>query len=249
LEVIDPVAASGFGGQADAYERGRPSYPTEAVEWLVDGLAIGPGRRVLDLGAGTGKLTRMLVASGAQLVAVEPVAAMRAQFAAVLPDVELHVGTAEAIPLADASVHTVVAAQAFHWFDPSPALTEIARVLRPQGGLGMVWNERDESVPWVAQLTRIIHWDERQPYKVGTDWRAVIEGDGRFSRVEREKFSFDQEVDVDRLVERVTSTSYIAAMTQEERAPIVAQTRALVVGFPEVFVLPYVTDTYRCHLI
>jgi SAM-dependent methyltransferase len=249
LEVIDPVAASGFGGQADAYERGRPSYPTEAVEWLVDGLAIGPGRRVLDLGAGTGKLTRMLVATGAELVAVEPVAGMRAQFAAVLPEVELLVGTAEAIPVPDASVHTVVAAQAFHWFAPSPALTEITRVLRPGGGLGMVWNERDESVPWVAELTRIIHWDKRQPYKVGTDWRAVIEADGRFTAVEREKFSFDQTVDADRLVERVTSTSYIAAMTPEERAPIVAETRALVAGFPEIFVLPYVTDTYRCRLI
>ena len=98
-----------------------------------------------------------------ELVAVEPVAGMRAQFAAVLPEVELLVGTAEAIPVPDASVHTVVAAQAFHWFDPSPALTEIARVLRPGGGLGMVWNERDESVPWVAELTRIIHWDTRQP--------------------------------------------------------------------------------------
>jgi SAM-dependent methyltransferase len=249
LEVIDPVAASGFGGQADAYERGRPSYPTEAVEWLVDGLAIGPGRRVLDLGAGTGKLTRMLVTTGAELVAVEPVAGMRAQFAAVLPDVELLDGTAEAIPLPDASMHAVVAAQAFHWFDPSPALTEIVRVLRPGGGLGMVWNERDESVPWVAELTRIIHWDTRQPYKVGTDWRAVIESDRRFSAVEREKFSFDQTVDADRLVERVTSTSYIAAMTPDERAPIVAETRALVAGFPETFVLPYVTDTYRCHRI
>ena len=101
----------------------------------------------------------------------------------------------------------------------------------------------------MAELTRIIHWDKRQPYKVGTDWRAVIEADGRFSAVEREKFSFDQTVDVDRLVERVTSTSYIAAMTPEERAPIVAETRALVADFPETFVLPYVTDTYRCHLI
>ena len=215
MVVINPVAASGFGGQADAYERGRPSYPSGAVAWLVEGLSIGPGRRVLDLGAGTGKLTRMLGATGAELVAVEPVAAMRAQFAAVLPDIELLDGTAEAIPLPDQSVDVVVAAQAFHWFDPLPALTEIARVLRPGGGLGMVWNERD----------------------------------GRFTVVERVKFSFDQEVDVDRLVERVTSTSYIAAMTPEERVPIVADTRALVDDFPEVFVLPYVTDTYRCHLI
>lgn len=249
MAVIDPVAASGFGGEADAYERGRPSYPSDAVAWLVDGLTVTRGRRVLDLGAGTGKLTRMLAATGADLVAVEPVAAMRVQFAVVLPDVEMLDGTAEAIPLPDASVDVVVAAQAFHWFDPTPALTEVARVLRRSGGLGMVWNERDESVPWVAHLTRIIHWDERQPYKVGTDWRAVIEADGRFTSVEREKFTFDQEVDVDRLVERVTSTSYIAAMPPEERAPIIEQTRALVADFPEVFVLPYVTDTYRCHLI
>ena len=134
---VNPVAAAGFGRAADAYERSRPSYPADAVARLAAELEIRPARRVLDLAAGTGKFTRLLAEIGADLVAVEPSAAMRSQFAVVLPDIPLHEGTAEQIPLADDSVDAVVVAQAFHWFDAEPALAEISRVLRPEGRLGL----------------------------------------------------------------------------------------------------------------
>src|SRR5690606_25154234 len=134
-ERIPDAAAEGFGRGAEAYESARPSYPPDAVGEIATVCDVGPGRRVLDLAAGTGKLTRLLVPTGAEVVAVEPVAEMRAVLSAVLPGVEALDGTAEAIPLPDASVDAVTVAQAFHWFDPPVALAEIARVLRPGGTL------------------------------------------------------------------------------------------------------------------
>ncbi len=243
---VNPVAASGFGRAADAYERSRPSYPPAAVTLLVRELGIGAGRTVLDLAAGTGKLTRLLAGSGADLVAVEPSAAMRAEFARQLPDVPMHDGTAEAIPLPDGSVDAVVVAQAFHWFDASRALAEIDRVLRGAGGVGLVWNERDESVQWVAELSRVMQWDVRMPYQVGTDFRAVLDASGRFRTAQRARFGFEQELDREGLCERVATTSYIAAMDAVERERVLDAVRALVADFPEPFPLPYVTEVFWC---
>ena len=143
--------ALGFDSTAAAYERGRPDYPPAAVEALVEALAIGPASTVVDLGAGTGKLTRLLVPTGARVVAVEPLAGMRAELATAVRGVEVLDGTAEAMPLGDGRADAVVAAQAFHWFADHQSLSEIHRVLRPGGGLGLVWNVRDQSVPgWPA---------------------------------------------------------------------------------------------------
>jgi len=245
---LNPVAAAGFGRAADVYERSRPSYPPDAVALLARELGIGAGRTVLDLAAGTGKLTRLLAELGPQLIAVEPSEAMRAEFATVLPDVAVHEGTAEAIPLTDASVDAAVVAQAFHWFDAPRALAEIARVLRPEGGLGLIWNERDESVPWVAELSRVIHWDVRRPYDVRTDWRAVLDESGRFTPARSERFAFEQDLDRDGLCARVASTSYISAMEPAQREAVLAKVREHVVDFPERFPLPYVTDVFWCHL-
>jgi SAM-dependent methyltransferase len=244
---VNPVAAAGFGRAADAYERSRPSYPEAAVDRLCRELGIDAGTRVLDLAAGTGKFTRLLAAHGADPVAVEPSEAMREQFALAVPDVAIHAGTAEAIPLPDASVDAVVVAQAFHWFDAPIALAEIARVLRPAGGLGLIWNERDESVPWIAELSHVMQWDVRMPYRVGTDFRAVLDGSGRFTRAARERFAFAQELDRDGLCERVSTTSFIAAMEPAEREAILDRVRALVADFPERFDLPYVTEVFWCH--
>ena len=146
------VRAASFGSVADVYDRARPGYPDEAVRWLVGDAP----RRVLDLAAGTGKLTRSLVAAGHDVVAVEPAEEMLAHLRAAVPAAEALVGTAEAIPLPDASVDAVTVAQAFHWFDPPAALREIARVLRPDGALGLVWNTRDEREPWVRRLGELI---------------------------------------------------------------------------------------------
>jgi SAM-dependent methyltransferase len=244
---INEVAAAGFGSAAETYERGRPSYPPEVVELFAEHLGVGPGATVVDLAAGTGKLTRLLVATGAAVIAVEPVEAMRAQLEAALPGIDARDGTAEDLPLADASVDVVTVAQAFHWFDPEPALAEITRVLRPGGGLGLVWNERDESVPWVAELSSLFDWGARRPYRKGVDWAAVIDASGRCTPVGHQALPYAQELDAETLVERVLSTSYIAARPAEENVELAAAVRSLVADFPERFPLPYVTDVFWCR--
>jgi SAM-dependent methyltransferase len=245
---VNPIAAAGFGRAADTYERSRPSYPADAVARMAAELGIEPGRTVLDLAAGTGKLTRLLAEIGADLVAVEPSAAMRSEFASVLPGIPVHEGTAEQIPLADDAVDAVVVAQAFHWFDAPTALAEIERVLKARGGLALIWNERDESVPWVAELSRVMQWDVRMPYAVGTDFRAVLDDSGRFTPARRERFRFEQELDRDGLCERVSTTSFIASMDAAPREVLLRAVRDLVADFPERFVLPYVTELFWCRL-
>ena len=244
---INEVAAAGFGSGAAAYERGRPSYPEGVVRLFAEHLGVGPGATVLDLAAGTGKLTRLLVVTGATVVAVEPVEAMRAQLTTALPGVVAHDGTAEALPLPDASVDVITVAQAFHWFDPEPALAEMARVLRPGGGLGLVWNERDETVPWVAELSHLIDWGARRPYRKRADWGAVVGASGLYAPVEHRRLSYLQELDADTLVERVLSTSYIAARPPDDNVELAQAVRDLVADFPERFELPYVTDVFWCH--
>ncbi|HEY4375539.1 MAG TPA: class I SAM-dependent methyltransferase [Acidimicrobiales bacterium] len=245
-------AAKAFDQGAADYEKGRPSYPADVVAELAARLDLTPGSRVLDLAAGTGKFTRLLEPLGVELVAVEPVAGMRERLVAALPDIEVHDGTAEHIPLPDSSVDAVVVAQAFHWFDPEVALAEIARVLRPGGGLGLVWNERDVRESWVADLSHLIRWDERGvyhvPYTLEVDWGARIDGiDSVFGPVTRYDSSFEQELDEDTLVARVLSTSYLAAKSDQEKADLATRVRSLVAGFDPVFVLPYVTSLFWCR--
>jgi ubiquinone/menaquinone biosynthesis C-methylase UbiE len=248
--TIHPDAAQGFSAGADAYDRGRPSYPAAAVDHVVTALGIGSGRRVLDLGAGTGKFTELLVPTGAALVAVEPVAEMRAKLAAARPDMEVLDGTGEALPLGDASVDAVTVAQAFHWFDPAAALAEIARVLRPEGGLALLWNARDESVPWVAEFTRVIDWHHfQQGHYRAQDWAAVVAGSSnRFTPVEHATFAYEQRLDRAGFVDRVASISYIAAMAPADRDAVIAKALAVVEDFPEEFVLPYTTEVWTCRL-
>jgi SAM-dependent methyltransferase len=248
--TVDPVAAEGFTAGADAYERGRPSYPPEAITLLSAELELGPGRRVLDLGAGTGKMTALLVATGADVVAVEPVAAMRERLMARLPTVQTLDGTAEVIPLPDGSVDAVVVAQSFHWFEAPIALAEIARILRPRGGMAVVWNSRDMRTPWVAQINELIRWNSGAipTYDAGDeDWEEVIARCGAFSAVQLRELPYEQVVDEDTLVDRVASTSYVATMPEAERAALFAEVRAVAAGFPTTFPLPYRTFVYWCH--
>ncbi len=250
---INDVAADGFGAGADAYEQGRPSYADDLVAFLVDRLGIAPGRRVVDLAAGTGKLTRLLVPTGASITAVEPVDAMRAKLAEACPAVVAVEGTAEAIPLADASVDVVTVAQAFHWFDTPAALAEIARVLAPGGGIGIAFNERDTREPWVAELSKLIRWDERErwrvPYTVEVDWGAALAEHGpQFAPAERYDTTYRQPVDPDTLVQRVLSTSYLAVLPADEQAALADRVRALVAPLGERFELPYVSVAYAARL-
>ena len=152
MTKIHPVAAKGFTAGAVNYVEGRPEYPPEIEEWLTQDLGLSAGKTALDLGAGTGKFSPRLLATRATVIAVEPVQAMLDQLIRQYPGVEARSGTAEAIPIEDASVDAVVCAQAFHWFATREALHEIRRVLKPGGAFGLVWNLRDESVPWVAAL-------------------------------------------------------------------------------------------------
>jgi SAM-dependent methyltransferase len=255
---VDPrvaaASAAGFSVDMSVYERGRPSYPADAVEWLADGLGIGPGRRVVDLAAGTGKLTRLLQPRGATLCAVEPSAAMRDQLVKAVPGIEVLDGTAEHLPFADGVIDAVTVAQAFHWFDVPRATAEISRVLRPGGGLGLIWNERDTSEAWVAELSTFIRWDHRHergvPYTVEVDWRTVFADHSvGLGPLERFETVYRQELDVDTLVERVRSTSYVASASADEQRRVEQGVRAITAGFSERFDLPYVTVAYRCHRV
>lgn len=251
MDVHD-VAEAGFGAGADAYERGRPGYADDVVAWLVERLGIVAGSRVVDLAAGTGKLTRLLVPTGADLIAVEPVVAMRTKLLESVPGVEVLDGTAEALPFTDGSVDAVTVAQAFHWFDAEAALAELARVIRPGGGLGLVWNERDTREPWVADLSRLIRWDQRGeyrvPYTLEEDWGARLDAiDAPFTPAERYDGGYVQAMDPETLVARVLSTSYVATMPADEQATLADQVRELVVPLGDSFELPYVTTAWVVH--
>lgn len=251
MDVHD-VAEAGFGAAADAYERGRPSYADDVVAWLVERLGIAAGTRVVDLAAGTGKLTRLLLPTGADLIAVEPVAAMRAKLLESVPGVEVLDGTAEALPVTDGSVDAVTVAQAFHWFDADAALAELARVLRPGGGLGLVWNERDTSEPWVAELSALIRWDQRGeyrvPYTLEEDWGARLDAVAApFTPAERYDSGYVQPMDPETLVARVLSTSYVATTPAAERAALADRVRDLVAPLGATFELPYVTTAWVVH--
>lgn len=156
MSSVHSAAQQGFSAEAQRYAQGRPEYPEALSDWLRDALGLRPQTVAVDLGAGTGKFTRLLARTGARVVAVEPVDAMRAQLAEALPQVQALAGSAQSIPLANGFADALVCAQAFHWFATVEALEEMRRVLTAEGRLGLVWNVRDESLDWVAEITRII---------------------------------------------------------------------------------------------
>ncbi len=247
--AIDDLAARGFQAGAAAYESARPGYPDAAVQLLATQLGVGPGTRACDLAAGTGKLTRRLVELGAEVVAVEPVDGMRAQLQAAVTEVDAVDGTAEAIPLPDGSVDVVTVAQAFHWFDAPAALDEIARVLKPDGALAILWNERDEATPWVAEMSRLIHWHDRTVSRYQhMDWARIVAAADRFTALEERAFRWDQPMTREVLADRVRSISYIAVMPSSDRERLASDVTALVSRQPEPFALPYVCRVQWCRL-
>jgi SAM-dependent methyltransferase len=245
---IPEAAAAGFSAGTAAYDKGRPSYPHEAVDLIVSELGIGKGSTVVDLAAGTGKFTALLVPTGATVTAVEPVSEMRDTLVRTLPGIEAHDGTAESMPLPDAYADAVTVAQAFHWFDFDAAFAEIARVLRPGGGLAFLWNRRDESVRWVERMSEVIGWHNRPIANYDkTDWPVVAGQSGLFTEVQRRQFDYSHEVDRETLAERVRSVSYIAAMDEREREANVTKVLELVEDMPERFPLPYNTLVFWCR--
>jgi SAM-dependent methyltransferase len=237
-------ATRGFTA-AGVYERGRPDYPAAAVQQIVDRLGLRPGTTVLDLAAGTGKLTRLLVPSGANVVAVEPLHEMRAELERRVPRVATMTGTAERIPLADGYVDAVTVASAFHWFREEEALREIHRVLKPGGGIALVWNARDERDSVQRALSEIVSpLRGDAPQRTQRNWRVMLAESGLFERCERSLHDHVQVVDEQGLVDRVLSISFIAAAPSAVRDDVEARVRALARAAEQPIRLSYMTELY-----
>ncbi|MEO5662468.1 MAG: methyltransferase domain-containing protein [Nocardioides sp.] len=233
-----------FGAAAQAYDRGRPSYPADAVAWLLDGDA----KIVLELGAGTGKLTRQMVDQGHAVFATEKDPAMLEVLRERVPEVSAKVAGAEEIPANDRSVDVVIAAQAFHWFDHELAIPEIARVLKPGGHVAVVWNLLDQRIPWVRKLVQVMG----EAHVWGDGSKEVLEATDLFEAIEHETFAFWQDVDRDTLVDVVASRSYIASLPDDEREAKLDAVRALYDDYGrghDGMQLPYVVECYRAKVI
>jgi SAM-dependent methyltransferase len=234
--------AVSFDDTAEAYEYGRPGYPTGALDWWASmGAGLGADRRVLDLAAGTGKLTRQLLGLGCDVVAVEPLANMREQFELAVPGVPVLDGTAEAIPLAASSVDCVLVGQAFHWFDGPAAMAEISRVLRPGGGLGMIWNGDDTSVSWVSEYSDQKHVAGPSPVE-DSIWRDLALT--TFERFADTKLAWSSSTDRARLVANALSRSYISVLAPSDRAAALLPLVELLDGVAEPIEFPM--NSYVC---
>jgi SAM-dependent methyltransferase len=252
LSNVHHTAVEGYSANADTYVRGRPEYPPEIDRWLQMDLGIGKNKRVLDLGAGTGKFSVKLHASGAKVIALDPVPAMLKKLSQQFPDIETEVGSSESLPFPDGFFDSVICAQSFHWFATRESLAEIHRVLKPRGQLGLVWNVRDESVEWVAKLTQIIAPFEGDTPRYRTQkWRSLFPADG-FSELHERQFSNEHIGPPERVVlERILSVSFIAALRQVEQDRIASQIRELIKTTAELsrksFVrFPYKTVALSC---
>jgi SAM-dependent methyltransferase len=252
---VHPKAAVGFARGARAYEHGRATFPAGAVAAILAETAAAPGRTLLELGAGTGKLTRSLTGSGARVIALEPVDEMRAVLAEAAPGAEPLAGVAEAIPLPDASVDAVIAAQAYHWFDPEAATAEVARVLRPGGAVALVWNRRDERVGWMRGFSAILDPEagDAPRYKHGS-WRRDFDGNARFAPLELRTWPHRGAAGRDVVLARVASMSFVAAMDDAPRAELLARIEHLLDTDPDTagrddIAMPYVTDLFTTRTL
>jgi SAM-dependent methyltransferase len=248
--MVHHVAAEGFNDPGD-YEAARPSYPPDAVAWLVERLGIRAGSRVCDLAAGTGKLTRLLVPTGAELVAVEPVPGMRATFRELVRDVPVIAATAEALPLRTGSLDALVAAQAWHWFDHDRAIAEGRRVLHGGGALGLVWNARDRAEPWVAAVWEIMDRVEKHaPWRDHDNWRdSAFRAMPGFGALDRAEFRHRQSSTAEGVVRRIASVSHVAVLPEDERAAVLDEVRAVLATHPDVAGRSVVEIPYRVDCI
>jgi ubiquinone/menaquinone biosynthesis C-methylase UbiE len=231
--------ALSFGAVAETYDRARPGYPVDAVSWLVG----APEARVLELGAGTGKLTELLLAAGHEVIATDPLQEMLTLLRKRASTAHATVASAERIPVPSRSVDVVVCAQSFHWFEHETALPEIARVLRPGGVLALVWNTRDEAIPWVRKLGRILGDAENT---AGLEQPAAKSE--HFGFVESQDFRFWQMLRKEELFDLVRSRSYVSTLTEAERDELLAKVGALYDDYgrgPDGMQLPYVTRCFR----
>lgn len=252
---VHRTATGGYATAADSYVRGRPDYPPEIDGWLRSALGLQQGATVVDLGAGTGKFTPRLLATGADVIAVEPVAQMLAKLADACPTVQAKRGAADAMPLPDASVDAVVCAQAFHWFATHAALAEIHRVLKPGGKLGLVWNLRDARVDWVARIDAVVNVVEGDTPRYYTGaWRNAFPFEG-FGPLHEAHFSHGHTgTPEDVILNRIRSVSFISTLPAEERAAIDRKLSELIAAEPALagqarVTMPYETAAFHLEKV
>lgn len=254
-------AHEAFDAEAASYERGRPGYPAEAVAWILAHLDKPADSTIVDVAAGTGKLTRLLANGSSLTVAVEPVAGMVAQLVGAVPLTHAVMGAAEALPLVDERADAITVAQAFHWFRTDVAFPELHRILRPGGGIGLIWNDADTSVDWVAKLSDL---SPRRPGELLRRLRKVLSARSRdvegsawaprcreafattdlFGPIEHAQFRHDEEMEVEAVVDWVRSFSRFARLTNDEQSDVVQQAYRLMAKLPSPISLPYRTDVF-----
>lgn len=250
---VHKSARVGFARDVGAYADGRPSYPGEVSTWLRDDLGLGVGKLAVDLGAGTGKFIPVILGSGARAVAVEPSNAMLRFMSRLFKDVDLIAGSAFRIPLPDCYADAVVCAQSFHWFGVDQASGEVQRVLKLGGGLGLVWNVRDESVKWVREISDVI-----DPYVGETPrfrrfrWSQMLARHG-FSPITRRTFKYLHVGSPDDVIlKRVLSISFIASLEADKKAEVVEKLMRIIRNTPALnggrsIGFPYITRAYSCR--
>lgn len=257
MTPIHEAAAKGFERGAGEYEKGRPGYPTDALDLLARKCGIDEHSAVVDIGAGTGKFTRLLFSLTPHVIAVEPVAAMRAAYAAAFEGETVLDGTAEHLPLPDGSADVATVAQAFHWFDAEPALDGIARILRPGGWLALIWNTRDDRSPWTSQIGALMDrlaGDAPRFRSADHRWRDAIDAHPAFGPMEAAAFDNPVPVDLDTMLARVSSTSYVSALPDDQRTAVLAEVAELlergpIAEFGPTFVESYRTELFWCRRI
>ena len=242
---VDPIAARAFGSQAEAYERGRPSWPVDAIAGLLERFGSGT---VIDLAAGTGKLTRVLAERADTVIAIEPVDGMRDVLREQLPHVRAMSGTAEAIPLPNGCADAVFVAEAFHWFDPPAAAADIARVLKPGGGLAVLWNTPLwDGLDWFQELQDTL-MEHRLPGSAGrreaAPWREALEGEPRFGPLHDEEATHEHVTDRERQLAHIASFSWVGGLPPERFEAAIAAAR----GVLERHGIDRVTMTYRTEI-
>jgi SAM-dependent methyltransferase len=253
VDELTARRAKSFGPVAATYDRVRPGYPPDGVSWLLEPAAAtapvrpeGRRSRVVDLGAGTGALTRALVGRGLDVIAVEPDPGMRAVLESRLPNVDVRAGRAEELPLEDGGADVVLGAQMWHWVQLEEATAEVARVLRPGGTLGLLWNLRDEAVPWMAELGAFFGGEDvhSRPAQV------VLPEDAPFTATAARDFRWSQELAPSDVVDLVATRSHVQVLPDQERARVLSRVVDFVQSHPAVagrgrIVIPYVTSCWR----
>ncbi len=251
MTTIHDAAAQGYQKAADTYVRGRPDYPVAVMDWLTDALGIGPDSKVLELGAGTGKFTSLLSQTGATVWALDPVPEMLTALGEAYPSIKTITAQAEAIPLDDQSVDVVVCAQSFHWFANQTALSEIKRVLKPGGRLGLIWNRRDQRTPWVAALTEIMRpYEGDAPRHDKGDWKVLFPTNGLTPLTQMTIPHGHTGPAEQVIIDRIMSVSFIAALPDADQDKVRAAIVALIAATPDLagqnpVTFPYVTTAYH----